>query len=182
MSRGLALRARRGFTLVELLVAIALLATLGTFLVQLVRGCFRMYSEGDRRGDLYHTALHVLEMLEDDLLAIHPGPEGRLLLQTDAFEGRRGAGDGFFLRLVRTAPGGEQAHPHLRHAGTAPGAKESWDGGAPPIEDRATLAPPTGLVEVVYALVQEPGRSPGHPDPLPGNPRPRALHRRLLHP
>ena len=57
---------RLGFTMVELLVALTLLSAIGALLLQLVRGSFVLYRDGDRRGDLYSTAIPVLEMLEDD--------------------------------------------------------------------------------------------------------------------
>ena len=61
-----------GFTILELLIAMALLSALGVFLVSLVKNSFDMYTEGDRRADLYQTGIHVLSQLEDDLKASRP--------------------------------------------------------------------------------------------------------------
>lgn len=150
---------RGGFTLVELLAAMALLSALGALLVQLVRGSFDLYREGDLRGDVYANAMPVIEMLGDDLTAINGGPEGRLLLRTDVFQG--GQGDGFLLRIVRTIPGGEQNHPVLRRAGGVPMAADIYRGDDPGIGERRSLQPPSGLMEVAYALIQREEDPPG---------------------
>ena len=141
-----------GFTMVELLVTLAILTSIGGLLLQLVRGSFTLYRDGDQRGDLYATATPVLEMVEEDLRAVDPGPDGRLLLLPDAF-GK--SGSGFLLRLVRSMPGGEQQHRVLRRAGTAPGASGSYNGEDPGLKSRREIAPPSGLLEVAYALIHE---------------------------
>lgn len=147
------MRGRHGFTMVELLVALTLLSAIGALLLQLVRGSFSLYRDGDQRGDLYSTAIPVLELLEDDLRSIDPGPDGRLLLLPEAFGS---AGEGLLIRLVRSMPGGEQQHGVLRRAGTTAGASGSYMGTDPGLSERKELAPPSGLIEVAYALVQEP--------------------------
>lgn len=154
---------RRGFTLLELLVAMALLATLGTFLVSLLKNSFDLYRQGDQRGDLYANAVPILEKLEDDLRAVHSGPDGRFLLETSSFGGGKGMGDGFLLRLVRVMPHGEQSHPVLRKAGSKPGAQGRFDGSDPGPEARADLAPPSGLMEVAWALITEPADAADRP-------------------
>jgi hypothetical protein len=112
-----------------------------------------MYRQGDVRGDIYANAMPIMEMIEDDLSAVSGGESGRLLLRTDVFTGRRG--DGFLLRLVRTIPGGEQNHPILRRAGGTASASEVYTGSDPGMAERKSLAPPSGLMEVAYALIQE---------------------------
>lgn len=146
------MRTQGGFTVIELLVSMALLTGLGALLLQLVRGSFDLYEKGDQRGELYATAVPVLQLLEDDLTAIHGGPEGRLLLIAQTGPG---GSEGLLLRLLRTAPGGERHHPVLRPAGTRPDANASYTGSDPGPKDRGQLAPPSGLVEVAYALLQE---------------------------
>ena len=143
---------RTGLTLVELLVAMALLSTLGALMVQLVRNSFTLYEQSDRRGDLYDSGLHVLNILEDDLTALAGAPDGRLLLET-----RTGDGEvELLLRGVRTLPGGEQGHPVLRRAGARPGGTGVFAGEDPGPGVRDAIAPPAGLLEFVYALVQDP--------------------------
>ena len=154
-------RRNSGFTLIELMAAMAILSALGALLVQLVRGSFDMYRQGDLRGDLYANAMPILEMLEDDLSATYGGPEGRFLLRTEILGGGRGTGDGFLLRIVRTIPGGERGHGVLRRAGTAAGASGVFVGDDPGVDKRKDVAPPTGLMEVAYALIQEPTDPPG---------------------
>ncbi|MAG57294.1 MAG: hypothetical protein CMJ83_13455 [Planctomycetes bacterium] len=149
-------RCAGGFTLIELIAAMALLSALGALLMKLVAGSFDLYEQGDARGDLYATAVPVIEMLEDDLLAVDSGPDGRLLLVTDAFGGSKGRGDGFFLRLIRTMPGGEQQHGVLRKAGSSASPEGVYAGEDPGPADRKTIAPPSGLMEVCWALVQDP--------------------------
>ena len=142
----------QGFTMVELLISLTILSAIGALLLQLVRGSFELYRDGDQRGDLYSTALPIMELLEDDLRAVDPGPDGRLLVLPDTFGG---SGEGLFIRLVRSMPGGEQRHGVLRRAGTTSGASGAYSGSDPGIKERNQLAPPSGLMEVAYALVQE---------------------------
>lgn len=152
-----------GFTLIEMLIAMGLLATLGTFLVALLRNGFELYEKGDSRGDLYTNGTRILEMLEDDLLAVHSGPDGRLIIESGV-SGASTRGDTFVLRLVRDVPEGEQNHRVLRRAGTRTGTFErNYDGTDPGPEGRLEIAPPSGLEEVAYALVAEPSDSADRP-------------------
>jgi len=145
-----------GFTILELLAAMALLSALGALLLQLIRGSFDLYQQGDRRGDLYANAIPVFELLEKDLRTVDSGPDGRFLLVADALGGGKGSGDGFLLRMVRTVPGGEQKHFVLRKAGTTPGAESPFTGEDPGLGQRKEIVPPSGLIEVMWALVQDP--------------------------
>jgi len=147
---------RTGFTLVELLAAMALLAVLGSLLMQLSRNAFDIYASGDRRADLYQAALGILDRIEDDVTATSGGRDGRFLLvrRVPGEEGRAGD-DGFLLKLVRTVPGGELQHPHLRYAGTTAKPELSWTGGDPGAEQRGKVAPPSGMMEVAYALIHD---------------------------
>ncbi|MSR74902.1 MAG: type II secretion system protein [Planctomycetes bacterium] len=143
---------RAGFTVLELLVAMGLLAALGAFVMQLVGSSFDMYRRGDKRGDLYANAQHILEVLEADLVAVHPGPDGRFLLEAEAL---KGAGGGFLLRIVRSIPHGESEHPVLRKAGTRTGGTARFDGSDPGPGVREDIAPPSGLMEVAWALLPD---------------------------
>ncbi len=146
-------RRQAGFTVLELLVAMGLLAALGAFVMQLVGSSFDMYRRGDKRGDLYANAQHILELLETDLVAVHPGPDGRFLLEAEAMGG---AGGGFLLRLVRSIPHSESEHPVLRKAGTRTSASARYDGSDPGPGAREDIPPPSGLMEVAWALLPDP--------------------------
>lgn len=143
-----------GFTVLELLVAMGLLAALGAFVMQLVANSFEMYRRGDARGDLYTNAQHIIERLEEDLVAVHPGPDGRLLLEAEAFTG---SGGGFLLRLVRSIPHGESEHGVLRKSGTSTTLSGRYSGSDPGPGARGEIPPASGLMEVAWALLPDVG-------------------------
>jgi|GEM_PF-7123668 hypothetical protein len=143
---------RAGFTVLELLVAMGLLAALGAFVMQLVANSFEMYRKGDSRGDLYTNAQHIIERIEEDLVAVHPGPDGRLLLEADAFTG---VGGGFLLRMVRSIPHGEAEHGVLRKSGTSTNLAGRYSGVDPGITARGEIPPASGLMEVAWALLPD---------------------------
>ncbi len=145
----------RGFTVLELLVAIALLGSLGVFLAQLVRNSFALYRQGERRGEIYLEAVPILEDLERDILDLHGGASGRFLVDTDTLGGQSARGDGFFMRIVRGIPDGEQGHGVLRRAGTSINAGEAFVGADPGAERRSSIAPPSGLLEVAWVLLPD---------------------------
>ncbi len=147
-------------TLLELLVAMMLLSAMSGFLVQLMKNSFDLYEVGEKRGEHGVNATTVLSVLDDDLSNVEPGVDGRFLLE------RRRFGDGalaphLFLRLIRTAPGGEDHHPVLRQSGTKGKAAGVWNGGDPGPGNRNEISPASGLIEVCYALVQEEADDPG---------------------
>jgi len=144
----------RGMTLMELLVSMTLLAALGALIVQLMRNSFDLYSAGERRGEYAVDALAVLDRFDDDLRDATTTREGRFVLE------QRG-GDGvtapvFLLRMTRTPPGGEMGHSVLRRAGTRPEPVGIYRGGDPGPESRPVVGPPANLMEVAYALLQDP--------------------------
>jgi prepilin-type N-terminal cleavage/methylation domain-containing protein len=148
--------ARRGMTLIELLVSMALLATLAGLIVQLLRSSFDLYAAGERRGEYAANAMVVLDRLEDDLRNVVTGPDGRFVLE------QRGGGQAqLVLRMIRTPPQGEAHHRTLRAAGTRAEPNGVYVGRDPGPESRVALAPPAGLLEVCYALVQDPDFEPG---------------------
>ncbi len=172
-------RHSHGMTLVELLAAMALLATLGTMLVQLMRNAFDLYHAGERNGQHLASAATAIGLLENDLSNLHTGSGGRLVIQVT-----RGAGGLSMIRMTRSVPQGEMEHPVLRVAGAKaappPPSPESkptdvnsqglpdaskpegpWAGGDPGPGFRESLAPPSGLLEVCWALTQEEVDPPG---------------------
>ncbi len=168
-----------GLSLVELLAAMALLGTLGTLLVQLMRNSFDLYHAGERSGQHLASASTVLGLLEDDLSNVHTGAGGRFVVSVS----RVGGGPQSMIRLVRALPQGEAIHPVLRSAGARPAPvptpesqptdgsarglpeigkpEAAWTGGDPGIGAREQLAPPAGLMEVCWALTQEDVDPPG---------------------
>jgi hypothetical protein len=149
-----------GMTLLELVVAMGLLAALGAFIVQLLKSSFDLYHAGEKRGEYGVNATVILSLLEDDLANVAHGPDGRFLLE------RRRLSDTSvnaepFLRLVRTLPHGDAEHRFMRLAGTKTKPELEWWGGEPAPESRDSLKPGSGLMEVCYALLQEPNDDPG---------------------
>jgi hypothetical protein len=146
-------------TLLELLVAMALLASLGSFIVVLLRDSFDLYHAGEKRGEFGINSMVILAQLEDDLSNVAHGPDGRFLLERKRLSG----GDSQpFLRFVRTIPSGDRAHGVLRLAGTKTKPDGDWAGGEPAPESRDSLKPASGMMEVCYALLHEPGDDAGH--------------------
>lgn len=74
------MRRRRGFTLVELLLALAIFGVLALFVFGVVRAVLGLWETGERRGrgDLEFAA--ALNRLRSDLQALHAGPSGWLVL------------------------------------------------------------------------------------------------------
>jgi prepilin-type N-terminal cleavage/methylation domain-containing protein len=150
---------RAGMTLIELLVSMALLASLGALVVQLMRNSFELYAAGERRGEFAANAMTVLTRLDDDLRNVATTREGRFLLER---RGTTGVGaPALLLRLIRTAPQGEARHPSLRASGSTPGAAGVFVGRDPAPESRRSLAPAANLIEVCYALIQDPSIDAG---------------------
>jgi prepilin-type N-terminal cleavage/methylation domain-containing protein len=144
----------RGFTILELLVALTLLGSLGVLLAQLIRNSFRLYHQGEVRGEIYLEAVPLLEDLERDVLSVHGGPEGRFIVEAEG--GGLGRGEGFLLRMVCGLPGGERGHAILRRASTEVSPTEVWRGEDVAPADRGRIAPPSGICEVAWALVADP--------------------------
>ncbi|MFQ5748407.1 MAG: prepilin-type N-terminal cleavage/methylation domain-containing protein [Planctomycetota bacterium] len=74
---------RRGMTLIEVLLALALLAILSVFVVQVVRSVLGLWQTGERRsqGDLAFQA--TLELFRSDLSALHLGSRGWMILDEE---------------------------------------------------------------------------------------------------
>jgi prepilin-type N-terminal cleavage/methylation domain-containing protein len=85
--------ARRGFTLIELMVSIGILLVLGVMIITFLRGALTMTRTGTARGQQFETAQTVLRLAEEDFsqvlgLPAHPdGPTEDLafLLMHDPF-------------------------------------------------------------------------------------------------
>jgi len=71
---------RRGFTLVELILALGLFAILALFITGILRSVVGLWQAGERRGrgDLVFAGM--VEQLQADLRALHTGSEGWLVL------------------------------------------------------------------------------------------------------
>jgi hypothetical protein len=143
-------------TLVEVLVAMALLSLLGGTLVLMLHQGVLAWRTGEARRGAYEEAQSVLDRLRDDLRNVIgatrdvPGraPLARLVCDADR-EGRQR------LAFVRTIPF-EARHPIASLAGAFVGGDRDFDG----VEDRreafdGRLRPTGGLEEVLYAF--EPG-------------------------
>lgn len=132
-------RERAAFTLLELLVGMAILTTLGTALVLVLRGGLSTWRRSEARRESYDAAQAIFRQLREDLASICPpgGPplrdavptENRLLCDLRHPE-NAGAplalGVGQRLVLVRSLKA-ESEHPITGHAGMFVGADRVVD-------------------------------------------------------
>lgn len=152
------LRRKRGFTLIELMVAIGILLVLGVMLIGFLRGALSMTRTGTARGAQFETAQTTMRMIEEDLsqvvtLPAHPdGPadDPAFIVGEDPF-GRQ------FVAFTR-AWGEEHGTLAGYDAGRA-STDQRNNLGLPAYEDdftgsnpRGTLRPTTGNIEVVYLM------------------------------
>ena len=112
-------RRRRGLTLVELLLAVALFSFLMVAVFQLFDRSLSLWQRGETQRSLLEQSSVVGELVARDLRATDGGPRGDLLVEWVAFDTD---GDGLRdvrwprLRLVRQASAAE-----LARGGKAPG-------------------------------------------------------------
>jgi prepilin-type N-terminal cleavage/methylation domain-containing protein len=167
----------RGYTLLEMLIAMSLLVLLGGGLVTLLRESIATWNTAENRGKLYEEARAVLDRVADDLrstvIRSHAAGDDSWV----EFLSDLGPGGKQRLRFVR-ATSGETADSVLRKGGTylSTRAPAAYDGREDTREaDEGFLAAPGGLMEVLYAQDPRPGkrwlwrgvRSPvGGPDSL----------------
>jgi len=103
---------RRGFTLVELLLALSLLSILIVALVNLIDTSLRIWGRTESQRDLVEISSGVLELLGRDLAAVESGPRGDLLADWWTFDQD---GDGVAgtpcarLRFIKRPSAGELA-------------------------------------------------------------------------
>jgi len=77
---------RRGFTLVELLLALSLLAILMVALVNLIDTSMRIWARTESERDLIEVSSAVLDLMARDMASIEPGPRGDLLADWWTFD------------------------------------------------------------------------------------------------
>lgn len=141
-----------GFTLAEVLVAIAIFAVLSTMLFSLVGTSLSIFRDGERSRELYEVGPGVLDSIAEDLRSLASGgvrterrEDLRLLLDRDSDELPR-------LRLVRTL-GRDLADLTFRLAGTGASPKDVIDlRGDVAAAEEGRLRATGGFVEIAYAL------------------------------
>jgi len=146
--------ARRGYTLMEVLVAMSLLVLLGGGLVTLLNQGISMWHASENRGRIYEQARAVLESIADDLrstaIRAHGGA-GESWIRFVADRDPRGRQR---LRFVRSISG-ETADSLLREGGSYLSTRSpaTYDGFGDAAEaGRGLLAAPGGLMEILYVL------------------------------
>lgn len=142
-------RCARGFTLIELMIAISLLMVVGLMLITSLRQTIAITTEGNAEGEVMTRAQAVLSLIERDLKAVHAGDEERFVTGTDPW-GRPWVG------FVRSMPEERKTYGgYISGAGASgSGTLQEWRGDAPTSTRYAALG---GLCEVAYFM--EPGEN-----------------------
>ena len=115
-------RARRGLTLVELIVALGLLALLFGAIAQILDRTLGLWQKTETRRELVDEGAAVLELLAGDLASGEGGPRGDLVAEWIGFDTSGDGGRDTYwprLRLVRQASRGEFARLAAGGAGGA---------------------------------------------------------------
>jgi len=127
--------ARRGLTVVELVIAVGLLALLMLSVFGVMRGFIDVWNKSEVRRARVEEASAVAELLASDLMQLDGGPRGDLLAEWVAFDTNGdSATDAFWPRLIL-----------VRHASVADLARVQLRSGE--------ATPDQGLIEVAWVLV-----------------------------
>jgi prepilin-type N-terminal cleavage/methylation domain-containing protein len=127
-SKGRLAAGRRGFTLLELLIATGVLVMLGSALVVVLRGGVTTWRRGEARRESFEVAQAILAQLSDDLMCATVDPETSLGGKSVEciFLGDTDESDRCRLALVRTIRG-ESENTITGHAGSAIGGDARID-------------------------------------------------------
>lgn len=136
---------RAGFTLVELLLALGLLAILSAALVQLLDTTLTIWDRTESERDRLDTAGALLELLERDVHGLEGGPRGDLVAEWRRYDPN---GDGVPTLLA-------QRLVLVRRAGPS-----EWGRSAEGSSDEAADPRTGGLIEVAWALLPEASEDP----------------------
>ena len=101
---------RRGMTLIEVMLALALFGMLSLFVFSIINSVLGLWQTGERRGSGDLSFAAAVERLRGDLGALHTGPRGWMIL--DDYEARGSEGDQPPWRLPRLR--------FLAHGGSLP--------------------------------------------------------------
>jgi len=149
---------RRGFTLIELMVAIGLMSILGLLLIGSLRTAVRIVGTGTSRGDAVAAAQEVLSRAEADLVQAIGGPGKRLVMGRDPY-GRP------FMAVVRALPEERQTPGGFR-SGSRSDNEGTWNG----VSHDGLFRALGGTCEVVYLMdptLNETVATVEPPPPLP---------------
>jgi prepilin-type N-terminal cleavage/methylation domain-containing protein len=144
-------RRRRGFTLIELMVAIAILLALGLMVIAFLRNALDMTRTATARGDVYETAQTTLRLLERDLSQVlGPPPHAAGLLSDLSFVVMTDPHGRQMLAFTR-AWGEERTSPAGYDAGRAHAA-QGWGADFTGRNVQAAMRASGGALEVVYVM------------------------------
>lgn len=92
---------RRGFTLIEVILALGLLSILFIALVRLLDTSLRIWGRTEAGRELFEVGGAVMDLFDNDILGIEAGPRGDLLGDWASFDLDRDGIDGVFWPRVR---------------------------------------------------------------------------------
>lgn len=118
--------ARAGVTLAELIVATALAAVVMASLVSVTSSALNMWTRGERTRDARELGSAALDVLHEDLSALHPTAEGDLVVDWEPFDvDRDGVVERMWprMRFVRDASAAEIASIERRQLADGARAK-----------------------------------------------------------
>ncbi len=100
---------KSGFTLLEILIVMGLLVSLGYLMFSLLRGSLELWRKGESGRDLNEKAAAVFDIVQRDLRAIHVGESGQVLVDWVDQKGPEPAGALQRMRFVRSLNRAEEA-------------------------------------------------------------------------
>jgi len=140
---------RRGFTLIEILVATAILVVLAVAMAMMMRSSMNLWSRGEDRRTLYHKAQHLFDhYFSRDFSSVYCSLVDSTLNNQSWFIADRGPTEKIVrLRFLRTDLQRSQAHQLYGFVGLD---------GRPPLEGIDLIPNTGGFTEVIYVIRADP--------------------------
>ncbi len=153
----------KAYTLVELMISMALLGILGLLVVQVLRSTMQTWNYSENQRQLYETAWSVTQKIQDDMESIcsleDPLKESRLIIDFDSQSRQR-------IRFIRRIE--EKKHSVLRNSGKDTLEKGYSEYYFTSLDSEKNLRASGGLAEIVYLQGEQNSLWRGFKTPIGG--------------